>query len=379
MSLPSDQQRHEIQLQRIVTRLLADEVNPVIAANLRRINAVLSEAGELRSATQVNRMLSEIRAITRPEYDAAWAKVTEELGSAAVYEAGYYARLVGAYNAVSLTTPAADQIQSYINRSIMSLGEGATTKAGTWAQFVRGGSDAYSDTYDNLIKQAFVRGQTISQTQQQLRQATDGLIKRNAETLARTGMSHYTSQAREAMADANRDVIKKKYLLVTFDNRTTFICMRYGSSDENPWDIDDPRAPVLPLHYNERSIYVYLTEGQEAPSGLRPAVGGEGGKDAEELYQARLDRLRTKSKVQYRGRRDSDLFDVKQVRGSTKYDQWFAEQPAWFQRSTLGPERAKLYRQGGFELTAFTDMTGRKLTLAELRAIDADAFTRAGL
>lgn len=153
-------------------------------------------------------------------------------------------------------------------------------------------------------------------------------------------------RAHESMALDNLDVIKKKFLLVTFDNRTSFICMRYGTSEDNPWDVLDDKAPVLPLHYNERSIYVYLVEGQNLPSGMRGAVGGKGGKRAREVYEQRKNRLRTASRVRYRGRRDSDVFDVEQVRSSTPYDQWFARQPAWFQDSSLGPTRGQTVPPG---------------------------------
>lgn len=377
MSLPDDQLRHEIQLQRIITRLLNSDLYPTLDDSARRAIGVLNEYGDLTSASQVNRLLREIRQLNTDPLKDAWEVVTKELNETAGYEASYYAQLLGAYNAVVLSVPAEDKLQRYIDRSLMSLTSGQSVNSGTWAQYVQGNIDALNREYDNIIKAGFSRGETIRQVSQNIRRTTQSRLRGWAEALARTGMSHYAERAREAMAQENKDVIKKKYLFVTFDNRTSFTCMHYGTSKKNPWDVDDKTYPTPPIHYNCRSVTVFLVKGQDAPSGMRPAVGGEGGEQAKEIYERR--RARTDGKVKYRGRRDSDVFDVEQVRASTTYDRWFAQQPAWFQDSTIGPTRGKLYRQGGFSLDRFTDMTGRELTLSELRAIDADAFERAGL
>lgn len=376
MSLTDDLNQHNVQLQRIITRLLNSDVYPTLDANARRAIGVLNEYGELTSQAQVNRILREIRALNSDPIKEAWEAVTNELNETASYEAAYYANLMQTYGAPLLNVPAATKVQNYIGRSLMSLGADSP-QTGTWAQFVRGNIDAVASEYDNVIKSGFARGQTIREVSQSIRRVTDGKAKNWAESLARTGMSHYAERAHEAMALDNDDIIKKKYLLVTFDNRTSFICMHYGSSKKNPWKMGDDKAPVLPLHYNERSTYVYLVEGQDEPSGIRPAVGGKGDKRAREIYEAR--RKRTDKKVKYRGRRDSDVFDVEQVRASTSYDSWFARQPAWFQDDILGKTKGRLYRQGGLELSRFTDMTGRELTLVELRIRDAKAFELAGL
>ena len=56
-----------------------------------------------------------------------------------------------------------------------------------------------------------------------------------------------------------------------------------------------------------------------------------------------------------------------------------SRQPMWFIEETLGKKRAALFKRGGVGLDKFTDLTGRPLSLDELRKTDAKAFELAGL
>ena len=111
--------------------------------------------------------------------------------------------------------------------------------------------------------------------------------------------------------------------------------------------------------------------------GTRTATGGEPGQEALDEFQSRQDR--TDKKVRYRGRNDLTIFDVSKVKATTAYEDFFLKQPSWWQDSVFGPTRAKLVRSGGMKISQFNDMTGRQLTLKELRELDAEAFRRAGL
>jgi hypothetical protein len=57
---------------------------------------------------------------------------------------------------------------------------------------------------------------------------------------------------------------------------------------------------------------------------------------------------------------------VGRVPAKTTYDEWLRLQPATFQDDVLGPERAKLFRDG-MTLDRFVDFNGRRFTLDELR------------
>lgn len=127
--------------------------------------------------------------------------------------------------------------------------------------------------------------------------------------------------------------------------------------------------------HNCRTAIVTLAEGQDAPDGTRAAVGGQD--DGAEAFERKQNR--TNKKFKYRGKKDQDVFKVGQIPAGTNIDTWLRSQPDWYIESTLGPTKAKLFREGGMKLSKFTDATQRPLTIPELRELDAAAFKRAGL
>lgn len=129
--------------------------------------------------------------------------------------------------------------------------------------------------------------------------------------------------------------------------------------------------------HNCRSTYLPLVKGEDSLEGKRPAVGGQEGQEAKEKFEARQDK--TDKKVKYKGRKDSSIFDVEQIKATTKYESWLKQQPRWFVESALGKTRAALFLDGKLSIKKFNDMTGRQLTLAELRLLDKRAFEEAGI
>ena len=79
----------------------------------------------------------------------------------------------------------------------------------------------------------------------------------------------------------------------------------------------------------------------------------------------------TPSKVRYRGKKDANAFKAGQIK-YTQYDDWLKSQPDWFIESTLGKGRAEIFKQGKLSLAQFVDLSGRPLTLAELRGLDGN-------
>jgi hypothetical protein len=65
------------------------------------------------------------------------------------------------------------------------------------------------------------------------------------------------------------------------------------------------------------------------------------------------------------------------------YYDWLKDQPPEFQDQALGPKRAKLFREGGLSADKFAelqlDRNFEPLTLAEMRALEPEAFKNAGL
>lgn len=365
MALIEDQDRHEIYLAKLTTGLLNAKVYPSLEAAYKAARAILLDAESITSITVLRKLESSIAREVREIYGKGWQEATEELTAMAVYEAGYSAQLTGQYVGASLTVPAKKQIESYIAKSLMTMTSGKRVQSGAWADYVSSAVESVAGQYNGIIAQGYQQGRTIGQITKDLRESSNGILKQQAEALARTGQSHYTNQAREAMAMANSDVIKYRYFSATFDSRTSLTCRGFGGKH---WDITDDSYPRLPQHFNCRSTYLYLTDLSEAKRGTQSAIGG---KDVDDINPNR--------KLVYRGKKDTDIFKPGQISAGSTQDGWLRQQPEWFQDSALGPTRAKLFRDGGIKIDKFTDMVGKPLTLDQLRELDADAFKKAGL
>lgn len=362
-NLLNETEQRTVYLGRLASGLLKSKIVPTLEEAYKAARLILLDAGDNISITNRNKVTAAIRRAIQEIDSEGWQDVTKELENIAIYDAGYYAGLIGSAVSVKLNTPADEKIVSYINKAIMSLTSGQKVDAGTWAEFVKAGVNTHADLVDSIVKSGYSNGQTVQQMIKQLRDLTDGLIRNQAEALVRTGIQHYANNGREAMLIDN-DVDEVVYVAV-LDNRTTILC---ASRDGNRYSLTDPKRPALPAHWNCRSTYIPAIAMQDVDT--RAAVGGQRGADAAEEFEGRQDK--TDKKVRYRGRKDSEIFKAGQIK-YTQYDEWLRKQPAWFQDSALGKGKAEIFRQGKLSLAQFVDLAGRPLTLAELRALDGNA------
>ena len=365
MSQIDDADRHEIYLSRLTTQLLNSHIYPSLDSAYKAARAILLDSESIESVIVMQRLQREIGKVATEELRKGWDQTTEGLEEMAAYEAAYSAKLTGAEIGAALAVPAADKVKSYIDKSLMTLTSGSRVTSGVWAEFVNGSIDSAVRQYNGIIASGYQNGQTVNQIARSLRDSTQGLLRGQAEVLARTGQNHYANQAREAMAIDNRSVIKFRVFVATLDISTTDGCRKF---DMDQWEISDKNYPRLPLHFGERSIYVYTNDPSKLKRGTRAAVAG---KDGAEINANR--------KLKYRGRKDNDIFKAGQVEAGETMDQFMRRQPDWFLDEALGKTRAKLFRDGGLSIDRFADVTGRSLTLAELRELDAAAFKRANL
>ncbi|OED34532.1 hypothetical protein AB832_07435 [Flavobacteriaceae bacterium (ex Bugula neritina AB1)] len=172
------------------------------------------------------------------------------------------------------------------------------------------------------------------------------LIKtqRAAEAIARTSIQHVASVSRQAVWEANKDVVKRYQWLSTLDSRTSSTCRSLDGRQ-----FEHGKGILPPIHINCRSStvgvldhkYDYLSEGETRAS-----------KD---------------------GYVDADL----------TYYQWLKNQPESFQRHVLGDTRAKLLKDGGLTAEQFgrlqLDKNFQPITLDQMRELAPDMFKRANL
>ena len=170
----------------------------------------------------------------------------------------------------------------------------------------------------------------------------DGLISqrdRNAETAAVTATNGVENHAN--ILTHNADGERIEIFVATLDGRTTFQC---ASLDGNEYPVGD--GPQPPLHVNCRSVRVP----KSVYTGVRPFV-------ADDRVVAKIPKDERKEKIG-------------QVSAKVSYKEWFARQPADFQREWLGRERYELYKSGDYSIERFVDQrTGRRYTLDDLRGL----------
>lgn len=369
--------QHEIFVQRFASYLNNNYPQKNLETSKK---AVLRILGEMQGQP-VNQITRAIEKELMRLGVESWRGVSDELKEFAEQEAKHFAKTFEAVHGVALTIPPAKSVAKYVAEQMIVLGHGATQQAGLWSDYVKASNADVVKMVNNQVRAGLGDGETLRQISQRIDNATGGVLKNRVEALVRTALNHYSIQAKEAVVAQNHDVIESRYFNSVFDNRRTLICSNYASSDENPWKITDTNYPKLPLHFGERSNWVFLLKGQKAPDGTRASVGGQDTKEAADRYNRRKEALETRrnnpniesetsSQVKYRGRKDSDTFKAGQIKAETKADDWLRDQPRWFVESNMGKERARLFLDEGYNINSFVDeVTGRELTLKELYAM----------
>lgn len=139
-----------------------------------------------------------------------------------------------------------------------------------------------------------------------------------AAAIAETGVYMSSARARDALFDANGDIIRGYFWSAILDSK---LCIRCAARyDANPYPPDE--RPFVPEHLRCRCVVYSLVEG-----------GGE-------------------------------IPDL-------DFDEWLERQPKSVQIEILGKRKRELWKQGTFEVDEF--VAGDKiLTLDELRALEGD-------
>ena len=360
---------HTVDVQRFATELLRTRVFPTLKDARKAAQLILLEYPEITGVTQLNEISRAIRRELNPILTESWEGVTGEMREFSHMEAAFMAATIASVNDLPpLRVPVNEQIDRFINRALMSLASGRRDTAGTWVDFVNQSISSTIQTFDSQVKAGFANGETINQISRRLRTVEEGLLQNESEALARTGVQHYAVQARNAMANQNKDVIAREVPVITFDNRLSATCLSIGSRyGQKGWPAGDSPVGYPPYHFNCRTAIVYLVNGQESLEGERASIGGKKGAAAAESFENRQER--TDKKVRYR-RRGDKAFKPGQIKADTWIDSWLRSQPRWFVESTLGSKKkTDAFLNGRLSLDKFTDLTGAPLSIAQLAAL----------
>ena len=192
----------------------------------------------------------------------------------------------------------------------------------------------------SAIQIGMTQGETVDQIVRRIRgtasaRFADGVLqisRREAEMVVRTAVTHTASYTREAMYQANKDVIGKVRYVATLDGRTTIIC---ASLDGKEFEIG--RGPRPPQHRNCRSTTIPV---------LKP------------LSSFGLKNLPAKTQRAALGG---------PVSARQTFPSWLKRQPAATQIQVLGKTRYKLFKDGT-PMDSFVNNKNQVLTLDQLQA-----------
>jgi SPP1 gp7 family putative phage head morphogenesis protein len=365
--------RHQIYILRYAGGL-RNEVVPFLHITDARLEeiilAYIGKAGENRILTGVKgrKWQTEFEKALHSLRDPAWGQVSQniidEMRAFAVNEAAAGAAVIeGAVPVIlNLSLPPVAQLVGIVNSQPF---EGRTLKK--WLEKNK------MDDVQRILTRAkigIVQGQTPTQIAADIvgEKKIGTKAYRDIESVLLTLTNGIQQEAKQALYQANQDIIKTELFVATLDSRTTMVCM---GNDGKTFKRGD--GPIPPLHFRCRSLRVPVINAKNL--GDRPynsATEKQLVTDyAEQNNLGKITRVADlpmeHEKRYLRFARAEMPKYVGTVPATTSYNTWLKRQTKDFQDDVLGPSRAKIFRKGGVSLDRFTARSGDMLTLDELK------------
>jgi hypothetical protein len=313
-----------------------------------------------------------LRKIRTPAWDKVSTEIEKQLKELAVAEASSAATVIESSVPVvlSMQLPPASQLVGIVNSQPF---QGRTLKE--WLK-----RSAESDLLHILTeaKIGVVQGQTPTQVARRIigtkgAKYTDGSARKafkNIESVILTVVNGIQSEARQALYQANADIVEQELYVATLDDRTTLECASHDGSI-----FERGKGPMPPLHFRCRSLRVPYISPENL--GTR-SFDANTEKDLVREYtkeRGLSDKIKSRAKLPrgHKGKFDKFARTKKrelmgQLPGKINYNTWLSKQSRAFQDQVLGPTRGKMFREGQLNLKKFVARDGDVLTLDELRA-----------
>ncbi|WP_412545810.1 phage minor head protein [Maricaulis sp. MIT060901] len=203
-------------------------------------------------------------------------------------------------------------------------------------------ADGLIDRFQVEMRRGVAQGETLDQLIRRVRgtranRYADGLMatsRRTAEMAVRTSVNHVGNASRQAVYEANADIITAYVHSSVLDSRTSVTC---SARDGKAWDI--ARKPVgghkipfeqPPLHPNCRSVIVPRIGDVTRIPGQRASADGP-------------------------------------VPASQTFETWLKAKTVAEQNAILGSGRARVWRQNKLTLSQLLDFKGDPLSLTDLQ------------
>ena len=305
----------------------------------KRIVSTLSEGELLQfSRNKINSVISSLHDPIKTAYETIKNETQDTLdGLVEIQIKAAYDSLASVVINTSVALPAAGVI-AQLNKPLM---QGALFS--DWV------SKQSADTIFK-VSGAIREGVFLGETNQDIirriagTKTTPGLIeisRKSAASLVQTATHQVGNNARQAVYEANDDVVTATAWLATLDSHTCPRCIaRSGliwknNSDHTPIGHSVPYQ-IPPIHFNDRCILTPIVDSEYLPKGL-PV-----GERASSLGPVKAD-ITFKEYL--------DLVDENQV------------------EDMLGKGRAEMFKSGQITLRQLIDQQGNELSLAELKSL----------
>lgn len=221
-------------------------------------------------------------------------------------------------------------------------------------------SQTLKTKFKDQVTLGVLQGESVQKITRRIRGSrasnyTDGIAKgmrESAEALVRTSLNSAANTGRLEMYKSNDDVIKGFQPIVTFDLRTSEICIaRSGCA----WDLDGNPLPQstrkesftpLPWHFNCRTTL------QPILKSFKEILGSKGSQ-----LDKQLKALPPAMKASMDG----------QIADNIGFGDWLKGRTVAEQKEVLGAKRQQLWSEGKLNLKDLISQTGRPLTIKELQ------------
>ena len=317
-----------------------------IVARLAKIDPT-GVGGTSRQAARLEKLLAQVKASVVSAYRTEGKRLANELREVADMEARFAASAINRSAGVELITTELTRGQLAAITSDL-LVQGAPVS--DWLS--RQAGDTLKRFQDNM-RLGIAEGETNAQLIRRIRggkqngEVVQGFMKisrNHAESLVRSATQAVSQKSRQAIYNANDDIVKAEQWVSTIDLRTTVECstrdgLTYTVNDHEPIDHSLPwGGGPGNLHWGCRSTSVPVLKSWR-----------ELGLDADELP--------TSTRASLDG----------QIAQDTTFEGWLTRQSVERQNENLGVGRAALWRDGKISFRDLVDGNGRELTLDQLR------------